>query len=63
MRRLVETVSDLNSALMNKLVKVDGAVENLVTESSKLETRIGLVERQWERMESMEQEWTVLNAL
>lgn len=59
MRRLVETVSDLNSALINKLVKVDGAVENLVTASSELETRIGLVEGQWERMESMEREWTV----
>ena len=60
MRRLIETVSDLNSALMNKLVKVDGAVENLVSASSRLETRIELLEGQWEKMESIEQEVMVL---
>jgi len=61
MRRLIETVSDLNSALMNKLVKVDVAVENLVSASSRLETRIELLEGQWERMESIEQELMVLD--
>lgn len=60
MRRLIEPVSDLNSALLNKLMKVDAAVEYLVTANTKLEARIESIEGQWERMESIEQEWTVL---
>lgn len=60
MRRLIETVSDLNSALLNKLIKVDAAVEYLVAANTKLEARIESIEGQWERMESIEQEWTVL---
>jgi len=59
MRRLIETVSDLNGALMSKLIKLDGAVETLVSTSSKLENRIEAIERQWDKMETMEAEWMV----
>jgi hypothetical protein len=60
-RRLIEATSDLNSAVLNKLIKVDGAVENLVSTNSKLEARMESIEEQWERMEFMEREWIVLS--
>ena len=55
--------SDLNSALMNKSIKVDGALQNLVIANSKLEGKIELIEEQWERMEFIEREWVVLACL
>ena len=60
MRRLIEAMSDLNSAVLNKLIKVDGAVENLVSTNSKLEAKMESIEEQWETMERMEREWIVL---
>jgi hypothetical protein len=38
-------VSDLTTAIMAKLVKLDGVVENAVSEFPKLDSRIGLTER------------------
>jgi hypothetical protein len=40
MRRVTDTVFDLNTALMAKLVKLEGAVDNLVSTSSKMEARV-----------------------
>jgi hypothetical protein len=58
-RRLIETVSDLNGAIMSKLIKLDGAVETLVSTSSKLEKRMEATEKQFDKVEAMEAEWMV----
>lgn len=47
MRRVTDTVFDLNTALMVKLVKVEGTMDNLVSASSKMEERIQSIENEW----------------
>ena len=44
---------------MSKLIKLDGAVETLVSTSSKLEKRMEAIERQWDKMEAIEAGWMV----
>jgi hypothetical protein len=58
-RRLTETTSDLNTALMSKLTKVDGAVDSLVSASLKLDKRIEAIEG---HLGSMEKEWMVFSS-
>ena len=44
---------------MSKLIKLDAAVEILVSASSKLEKRMDVIERQLDKVEAMETEWMV----
>ena len=46
-RRVVDTVSDLNAALMAKLGKVEAVLEKLVDINSRLEGRIDSMEKEW----------------
>jgi hypothetical protein len=47
MRRVITTVVDLNTAIMGKLTKADGTLDNLVFTTGKLEGRILEMERTW----------------
>jgi hypothetical protein len=45
-RRIVNTVSDLNAAIMAKLGKVEGVLERVVDMSLKLERRMDSMEKE-----------------
>ena len=47
MRRVVDSVSDLNVAIMAKLGKVEGVLEKLVYMNTKLEGRMDSMEKEW----------------
>ena len=47
MRRIIETVVDLNAAVLGKLGKVDGTAEELVVMIMRLESRIQVIESEW----------------
>jgi hypothetical protein len=47
MRRMIETVVDLNAAVLGKLGKVDGTAEELVVMIMRLESRIQAIESEW----------------
>jgi len=46
-RRVVDTVSDLNAAIMAKLGKVEGVLEKLVDMNTRLERRMDSMEKEW----------------
>lgn len=59
MRRLIETISDLNTTLLHKLTKMDAAVEILISNSSKMERRVELLEGKLGNLENLGNEWMV----
>ena len=46
-RRIVDTVSDLNASVIAKLVKMEGILDSLADMSSRLHGKMDSMEKEW----------------